>query len=109
MTERIPAAKNVAAVKRGFAVLQTTRRSQTAVMRLDPGGASGPKGNEHAPSEQILLVIRGTVLAEIGRKRWRLREGDAVVVPPGVDHRFSNAGRSLAVTFNVYSPPAYEA
>jgi len=109
MTSRIPAPKNVTSTKRGFAVLQTSRKAQTAVMTLKPGGASGPKGNEHPKSEQILFVVKGTVDAEIGKRRQRLHKGDVVIVPPGVAHRFSNPSRAPALTFNVYSPPAYDA
>lgn len=41
-----------------FQVLQTTTRSQTAVMTLVPGGANSEKMNVHEKSDQILLVIR---------------------------------------------------
>jgi mannose-6-phosphate isomerase-like protein (cupin superfamily) len=90
-----------------FAVLQTSNQSQTAVMRLEPGSWSGEKGNEHAGSEQVLLVLEGEVVAEIGKDRDVLKRGDAVIVPKGVDHRFGNEGNVPALTFNVYAPPAY--
>jgi mannose-6-phosphate isomerase-like protein (cupin superfamily) len=54
------------------------------------------------------LVLRGAVFAEIGRKKRMLKAGDAVIVPAGTAHRFSNRGKSPAVTFNVYAPPAYD-
>jgi mannose-6-phosphate isomerase-like protein (cupin superfamily) len=91
-----------------FEVLQTADGLQTAIMVLDPGGGeSGEKGNEHPHSEQVLLVVDGEVEAEIGDERRTLRPGDAVVVPRGVPHRFSNASDRPARTFNVYQPPAY--
>ena len=34
---------------------------------------------------------------------------DVLVIPAGVKHRFTNRGNKPAVTFNVYSPPAYPA
>ncbi len=76
-------------------------------MRLTPGKASGPMGNEHPQSDQVLLVIEGELLAEIGDEKTTLRKGDFVIVPAGVPHRFVNHGGSDAMTFNVYSPPAY--
>lgn len=92
-----------------FRVLQTGKRGQTAVMTLKPGEESGPKANEHPKSEQVLLVLEGEVLAEVGSSRRRtLKAGDSVVVPPGVSHRFVNKGKRPAVTFNFYAPPAYE-
>jgi mannose-6-phosphate isomerase-like protein (cupin superfamily) len=92
-----------------FKVLQTSRKSQTAIMTLAPGESSGPKGNEHPKSEQTLLVLEGEILADIGSKKRTLRKGDIVIVPPGVEHRFVNHGGSPAITFNVYAPPAYDA
>lgn len=76
-------------------------------MTLAPGKASGPKGNEHPDSEQVLLVLEGEVFAEIGQEKATLRQGDIVIVPRGTAHRFVNHGGPKAVTFNVYSPPAY--
>ncbi|SRR6266446_3665707 len=86
-----------------FEVLQTSEKSQTAVMTMKPGGASGPNRNAHERSEQILLVLEGEVA---GEKRI-LRKGDVVVISPGVKHRFCNLGKMTAVTFSVYSPPEY--
>jgi mannose-6-phosphate isomerase-like protein (cupin superfamily) len=92
-----------------FHVLQTSRKLQTATMTLAPGQSSGPKGNEHPASEQVLLVMEGEVLAEIGDEKLTLRKGDVVIVPRRVAHRFVNRAASPAVTFNVYAPPAYNA
>jgi mannose-6-phosphate isomerase-like protein (cupin superfamily) len=98
-----------ARVRKFFKVLQTSKKSQTAMINLKPGQASGPKGTDHPQSEQVLLVISGEVVAEIGTKTCTLKAGDAAVVPAGVKHRFSNKSRRRAVTFNVYAPPAYDA
>jgi mannose-6-phosphate isomerase-like protein (cupin superfamily) len=100
---------NVRDKKDFFKVLQTSKKSQTATMTLAPGKASGPKGNEHPKSEQVLLVLEGEVLAEIGQEKMTLRKGDVVIVPPKTAHRFVNKAASPAVTFNVYAPPAYDA
>lgn len=101
-------ASNIRDAKSWFQVLQTSRKSQIATMTLAPGKSSGPKGNEHPKSEQTLLVVEGEILAEIGDEKRSLRKGDAVIVPPGVSHRFTNHSGSPAVTFNVYAPPAYD-
>ena len=98
---------NIAHAKSSFAVLETSDHCQSAVMRLEPGASSGPMGNEHPQSEQVLLVIEGEVLAEIGDARSVLRRGDVVIVPRRVAHRFTNETQKQAVTFNVYAPPAY--
>lgn len=101
---------NVAESHDWFEVLFTGEGVQTAVMDLEPGGGeSGEKTNEHPRSEQVLFVVEGEVEAEIGDEKRTLRAGDSVVVPRRVPHRFTNRGARRARTFNVYSPPAYDA
>lgn len=100
---------NARRVRKFFKVLQTSAGSQTAVMTLRPGQSSGPKGNDHPKCEQILLVLEGEVVAEVGRETRKLKAGDVVIVPRRAAHRFTNKGKRTAVTFNVYAPPAYDA
>lgn len=98
---------NVRQSESWFSVLQTADISQTAVMAIGPGEASGPKENEHSQSEQVLYVIEGELQAEIGERSFTMRAGDSTIVRRGVPHRFSNRTQEPALTFNVYTPPAY--
>jgi mannose-6-phosphate isomerase-like protein (cupin superfamily) len=104
---RIQTPRSVRDASGWFEVLGNGEELQTAVMRLDPGAASGPMGNEHAGSEQVLFVVEGEVEGEIGERSFKLRAGESVIVPKGVAHRFRNAGSDPALTFNVYAPAAY--
>jgi mannose-6-phosphate isomerase-like protein (cupin superfamily) len=90
-----------------FSVMETTGTLQTATMRLGRGEESGPFGNEHPRSAQVLLVVSGAIRAEIGEKRFRMEAGDSVVIEKGLAHRFVGDSDEEAVTFNVYAPPAY--
>jgi mannose-6-phosphate isomerase-like protein (cupin superfamily) len=90
-----------------FEVLQTTSRSQTAVMRLGPGEATGEHAESHEDSEQILLLAEGVLAAEIDSEHLAMKVGDIVTIPPGIKHKFTNPGTTIAVTFNVYNPPEY--
>ena len=36
-----------------------------------------------------------------------MKSGDVVIIPPRVQHRFTNHGDQPVVTFSVYSPPEY--
>ena len=98
---------NTCATRHWFEVLQTTERSQTAVMVLDANGQSSEQMHTHEKSDQVLLVLKGEVVAEIGGKSHVMREGDVCIVPAGTPHRFENQSQNRAVTFNVYSPPEY--
>ena len=76
-------------------------------MTLAPGEASGPKENEHARSEQVLYLVEGELHAEVGDRTFTMKAGDSIIVGKAVPHRFENRAERPAVTFNVYSPPAY--
>jgi mannose-6-phosphate isomerase-like protein (cupin superfamily) len=101
--------QNIYRAPEWFKVLQATKRSQTAVMKLGPGQATGEEPEAHENSDQVLLLVAGELSAEIGGKRSRMRPGDVVIIPPRLKHKFTNHGEQPAVTFNVYSPPEYRA
>jgi mannose-6-phosphate isomerase-like protein (cupin superfamily) len=98
---------NIYRTRKWFKVLQTSKRSQTAVMTLGPGQASGEDAEAHKHSEQVLLLVSGELNARIGENRSRMKAGDVVVIPPGTRHKFLNHGTEPAVTFSVYCPPEY--
>ena len=98
---------NIYQSKEWFEVLQTTKKSQTAVMTLAAGNESSGEPNVHDKSDQILLLIQGDVEAEVGSEKCLLKEGDVCVVPAGTRHRFKNTGPLPAITFNIYAPPEY--
>lgn len=100
---------NIHQAKQWFEVLQTTDRTQAAVMRLDPGKATGEHAEAHEKSEQLLLLLEGALAAEIGSERLAMNTGDMMIIPAGVKHKFSNPGTTVAITFNTYFPPEYPA
>jgi mannose-6-phosphate isomerase-like protein (cupin superfamily) len=101
--------RSIGEAKEWFQVLQTGERSQTAMMTLHPGGATGKKAEAHKSSDQVLLMLGGELSGEVGDDRAQLKKGDVILISAGVKHRFVNRGDTPAVTFNVYSPPAYPA
>jgi mannose-6-phosphate isomerase-like protein (cupin superfamily) len=100
---------NINESKDWFEVLQTSERSQTAMLTLASGKSSGEKAEAHEGSDQVLLILEGELIGEVGGEHLSLKKGDVITIPSGVKHRFTNRSRKRAVTFNVYSPPAYPA
>ena len=92
-----------------FELLQTSERTQIAMMTLAPGDSSGEKAEAHEGSDQVLLVLDGKLAGEVGDERSVFEKGHVIIIPAGVKHRFTNPGKAHATTFNVYSPPAYPA
>lgn len=99
---------NIDNAKEWFEVLQTSDKSQTAMMTLEPGESSGAKEG-HKKSDQVLLLLEGELEGEIGDEKATLKTGDVLLIPAGMKHRFTNRGDKLVVTFNVYAPPEYPA
>src|SRR5579859_4433549 len=96
---------NIHRAKEWFEVLQTHERSQTAMMTLKPGKATGSTAEAHKKSDQILLLLEGELSGELDGRECRLKQGDVIIITAGVEHRFVNDGKADAVTFNVYAPP----
>jgi mannose-6-phosphate isomerase-like protein (cupin superfamily) len=90
-----------------FEVLQTSRRTQTAMMTLAPGEDTGKKAEAHEKRAQVLLMLFGKLSGTVGPEKVALKKGDVLLIRAGTPHRFKNTGRQRAVTFNVYSPPEY--
>jgi len=98
---------NIKDAKEWFEVLQTSKRTQTAMMILAPGEKTGRKVEAHEKSDQVLLILSGKLSGMVGPERVELKKGDILLIRAGTSHRFENPGRERAMTFNVYSPPEY--
>jgi mannose-6-phosphate isomerase-like protein (cupin superfamily) len=100
---------NIKDASEWFEVLQTSKRTQTAMMTLAPGDQTGKKAEAHEKSDQVLLMLSGRLSGTVGPETVALKKGDVLLIRAGTLHRFRNPGRQRAVTFNVYSPPEYPA
>jgi mannose-6-phosphate isomerase-like protein (cupin superfamily) len=99
--------RNIRESAEEFHLLVTTGRSQTATMTLVSGAATSDEPNIHPHSDQVVLILEGEVVAEIGDERTTLGEEQCVTIPAGVEHRFVNEGQKTVFAFTVYGPPAY--
>ena len=87
-----------------FEVLQTSERTQTAMVTLAPGDSSGEKAEAHETSDQVLLVLDGKLAGEVGDERSVFEKGDVIIIPAGVKHRFTNPGKGHAHNFQRLFP-----
>ena len=91
-----------------FAVLESTRLSQAAIMTLAAGERTGtPTASEHPQADQWLLVLSGTGEARGERERHRLAPGVLLVIPAGQGHEIHNTGVEPMRSLNIYAPLAY--
>jgi mannose-6-phosphate isomerase-like protein (cupin superfamily) len=101
-------------VRKQFKILESTRSCQAAKMTLQPGESTEKQPrNEHPHSDQWLVVLAGSGVATIGKKRTSLRRiklhtGSLLLVEKGELHQIKNTGRHPLSTINFYAPPAYD-
>ena len=62
-----------------------------SVIVVDVPPGSGPKLHRH-PYEEIFVIQEGSVTFTAGDETVEAEAGQIVVVPAGVDHKFTNSG-----------------
>jgi transcriptional regulator with XRE-family HTH domain len=77
------------------------------VGELDPGGSTGTKPYTHGDSEELCVVLSGTVELELGGEIHELDEGDSIDYRSSTPHRISNVGDDVAEVMWIISPPSY--
>jgi transcriptional regulator with XRE-family HTH domain len=77
------------------------------VGELDPEGSTGAEQYAHGDSEELFVVIRGTVQLELGDEVFELETGDSIDYRSAVPHRISNLGDDVAEVMWIISPPSY--
>lgn len=85
-------------------VLSTTRTQQLVLMALKQG-EDIPK--EKHNGTQFIRVESGTGVAYVGRHRYNLSDGTALVIPPNATH-YIKATDGLKL-YTIYSPPEHSA
>jgi transcriptional regulator with XRE-family HTH domain len=77
------------------------------VGELDEGGSTGEEPYVHGDSEELVVVLSGTVQLELDGDVHVLRTGDSIDYRSSMSHRVTNAGKGVAEVMWVISPPSY--
>jgi mannose-6-phosphate isomerase-like protein (cupin superfamily) len=85
-------------------VLHTNAQQQLVIMSLHPGQDIGMEVHPH--TSQFIRVEAGSGAAIIGGQHFRLKDGDAVVIPPGTQHNIIAGAKGLKL-YTLYSPPEH--
>ncbi|MEV7009839.1 XRE family transcriptional regulator [Streptosporangium sp. NPDC051022] len=72
---------------------------------FEPGGSTGDEAYVHGDSQEIFIVIRGTVTLWLGEDQYVLEAGDSIDYRSGVPHRMANTGTEPAEVMWITSPP----
>ena len=74
---------------------------------LEVGGSTGEEPYAHGDSEELFLVLSGTVQLELGGEVFELERGDSIDYRSSTPHRAVNTGDELAEVLWIISPPSY--
>jgi mannose-6-phosphate isomerase-like protein (cupin superfamily) len=74
---------------------------------LEVGGSTGEEPYAHGDSEELFLVLSGTVQLELGGELFELEPGDSVDYRSSTPHRVRNTGQERAEVLWIISPPSY--
>ncbi|MGB2953333.1 MAG: XRE family transcriptional regulator [Gaiellaceae bacterium] len=77
------------------------------VGELDPGGSTGNEPYSHGDSEELFVVLSGSVQLALGGELHELESGDSIDYRSSTPHRISNVGEDLAEVMWIISPPSY--
>src|SRR6266849_4949342 len=77
------------------------------VGELDLDGSTGAEQYAHGDSEELFVVLNGTVRLELGDGVHELETGDSIGYWSSTPHRISNAGDDTAEVMWIISPPSY--
>lgn len=81
-----------------------TENSAMVYFELDPGDSLG----RHTDSvEEVILLLSGTVEAQVGEETAQLSQGQIAVVPAMVPHDFRNIGQETVRVVGFFGAPSW--
>ena len=80
---------------------------QVIVGEFEQGGSTGDEPYTHGDSEELLVVLEGTVHLQLGTEVFELCSGDSIDYRSSTPHRLTNAGDGTAEVMWIISPPSY--
>jgi len=80
---------------------------EVVAAELEPGGSTGDVPYTHGDSEELFLVVSGTVELELDGDVMELETGDCAHYRSSTPHRVSNVGSCRAEVLYMISPPSY--
>jgi len=74
---------------------------------FEPGGTAGDEEYVHGDSDEVFVVVRGSVRAAIEGEKFDLEAGDALCYRSSMPHTFHNVSESESEVLWILSPPSW--
>jgi len=68
-----------------------------------PPGAKGPL-HSHVKTTEIYFVLTGELVARVHGKRYKVKRGQLLYIPPLLEHRAENAGSKACCFMTINTP-----
>jgi mannose-6-phosphate isomerase-like protein (cupin superfamily) len=82
-------------------------RFNVSVITMAPG-AHGPEMHSHADEDDAFYILDGELVFLLGEGEVAAPEGTFVLVPPGVEHTFSNPLERPTRVLNIHAPAGFD-
>jgi transcriptional regulator with XRE-family HTH domain len=102
-----PSIETTAGTRKYLLTPPPLRNIEVYVGEFDPGSSTG-EPYVHGDSQELFLVITGTVRVEIGDQAHVLGPGDSIEYTSAAPHRAENCGEDHAEVLWIVSPPTEE-
>jgi quercetin dioxygenase-like cupin family protein len=79
-------------------------RTELAVLEFEIEPSFGTSLHVHKRHNDSYFMLAGELEFRLGADTIRATEGTSVLVPPGVEHRWSNSGPGHARFLNIHAP-----
>ncbi|HEY3773233.1 MAG TPA: cupin domain-containing protein [Solirubrobacteraceae bacterium] len=99
-----PSIETAAGTRKFLLTPPPLRHIEVYVGEFDPGTSTGD-AYVHGDSQELLLVVAGTVRVEIGEQSHVLSAGDSIEYTSAAPHRTENCGEERAEVLWIVSPP----
>jgi mannose-6-phosphate isomerase-like protein (cupin superfamily) len=86
-------------------VLYTTEQLQLVIMSIPIN--DDIKLEKHVSTTQFIRVEKGNGYAIISGKKFKLCDGDAIIIPQNTEHYIKNTGKTSLQLYTIYSPPEH--
>ena len=83
-------------------VINTGKHSQLVLMSLKPKEEIGME--VHKTIDQFIRIEKGTAIAILGDKKYKLKKEYYIVIPANTHHNIINIGRGDLKLYSIYSP-----
>lgn len=88
-------------------VLSTNKHCQLVVMSLRKMEDIGVE--KHTKVDQFIRVEKGTGIAILNGKKYKLTDGVSVIIPAGTTHNIINTSKTDKMKlYTIYSPPQHK-